>query len=148
MPVVSKVARVLGPKGLMPNPKTGTVTHAVGAAVRSAKAGQVEFKSEKDGSVKAAVGKVSLSHNALSANITAFTQAVLDAKPSGAKGVFLKRSFLYGAMTPAVELDTRGPPFRSVTIAAAAAAATAPASTASTQTDATATATATATAKA
>jgi large subunit ribosomal protein L1 len=105
MPVVGRLGRILGPRGLMPNPKLGTVTPNVGDAVRAAKAGQVQFRVERAGLVHAGVGKVSFDADKLAANVKAFVDAVNRAKPSGAKGTYLKRAHLSSTMGPGVRLD-------------------------------------------
>ncbi len=105
MPVVGRLGRILGPRGLMPNPKLGTVTPNVGDAVRAAKAGQVQFRVERAGIVHAGVGKVSFDADAIAANVKAFVDAVNRAKPSGAKGTYLKRAHLSSTMGPGVRLD-------------------------------------------
>jgi len=102
---VSKLGRVLGPRGLMPNPKTGTVTEDVAGAVRAFKAGRVEFKTDKLGHMNIPVGKTSFNEQALVENVVAALQAVVRAKPSGAKGAFLRRVALASTMNPAVRLD-------------------------------------------
>ncbi|NBB69531.1 MAG: 50S ribosomal protein L1 [Alphaproteobacteria bacterium] len=105
MPVVGRLGRILGPRGLMPNPKLGTVTPNVADAVRAAKAGQVQFRVERAGIVHAGVGKVSFDEDALAANVKAFVDAVNRAKPSGAKGTYLKRAHLSSTMGPGIRLD-------------------------------------------
>jgi len=105
MPIVGRLGRILGPRGLMPNPKLGTVTPNVGDAVRSAKAGQVQFRVERAGIVHAGVGKVSFDAGKLEANVCAFVDAVNRAKPSGAKGTYLQRAHLSSSMGPGVRLD-------------------------------------------
>ena len=105
MPVVGKLGKILGPRGLMPNPKLGTVTPDVAAAVKAAKGGQVEFRAEKAGIVHAGVGKVSFSEAALLENIQAFVSAISRAKPSGAKGTYIKRVALSSTMGPGVKVD-------------------------------------------
>jgi large subunit ribosomal protein L1 len=105
MPVVGRLGRILGPRGLMPNPKLGTVTPNVGDAVRAAKAGQVQFRVERAGIVHAGVGKMSFDADKLAANVKAFVDAVNRAKPSGAKGTYLKRAHLSSTMGPGVRLD-------------------------------------------
>lgn len=106
MGVVGKVAKVLGPRGLMPNPKLGTVTPNVTDAVKSVKSGSVEFRVEKAGIVHAGVGKASFDAKALIENIRTLVDAVQKAKPSGAKGTYLKRAVLSSTMGPGVKLDT------------------------------------------
>ena len=106
MPLVGRLGKVLGPRGLMPNPKVGTVTVDVGPAVRAAKGGAVEFRVEKAGLIHAGVGKASLHRDeALVANIRAFADAVMKAKPSGAKGTFLKRVAVTSTMGPGVKIE-------------------------------------------
>ncbi|WP_372398313.1 50S ribosomal protein L1 [Azospirillum sp. HJ39] len=105
MGVVGKLGKVLGPRGLMPNPKLGTVTPDVAGAVKAAKAGAVEFRAEKTGIVHAGVGKASFSEEALVQNIRAFVDAITRAKPSGAKGQYLLKVSLSSTMGPGVKLD-------------------------------------------
>ena len=105
MPVVGKLGRILGPRGLMPNPKLGTVTPEVAEAVRAAKGGQVEFRVEKAGIVHAGIGKASFDANALAANARALVDALNRAKPSGAKGTYMKRAALSSSQGPGVKLD-------------------------------------------
>ena len=105
MPVVGKLGKVLGPRGLMPNPKLGTVTNDVTEAVKAAKGGQVEFRVEKAGIVPAGVGKASFSDDALVENVRAFVDAISKAKPSGAKGTYIKKVSLSSTMGPGVKLD-------------------------------------------
>ena len=117
MGVVGKLGKVLGPRGLMPNPKLGTVTPDVAGAVKAAKAGAVEFRAEKTGIVHAGVGKVSFSEEALVQNIRAFVDAITRAKPTGAKGQYLLKVSLSSTMGPGLKLD-----LTSVSAAAGAAA--------------------------
>ena len=105
MAVVGKLGKVLGPKGLMPNPKLGTVTMDVTSAINAAKAGQIEFRVEKEGIIHAGVGKASFSPDDLAENISAFVNAIIKAKPSGAKGTYLKRASISSSMGPGVKLD-------------------------------------------
>ena len=105
MPVVGKLGRILGPRGLMPNPKLGTVTPDVAEAVRAAKGGQVEFRVEKAGIVHAGIGKASFDEQALAANARALVDALNRAKPSGAKGTYMKRAALSSSQGPGVKLD-------------------------------------------
>jgi large subunit ribosomal protein L1 len=105
MPVVGKLGKVLGPRGLMPNPKLGTVTQDVAAAVKNAKGGQVEYRVEKAGIVHAGVGKASFQEDALAENIRTLVDAVHKAKPSGAKGTYIKRISLSSTMGPGLKLD-------------------------------------------
>ncbi len=106
MGVVGRLGRILAPRGLMPNPKVGTVTPNVKDAIREVKAGRVEFKANKAASVQAAVGKVSFETNAIAENVKAFIDAVVKAKPSAAKGTYLKSAYVSGTMTPALRLNT------------------------------------------
>ena len=105
MAVVGKLGKVLGPKGLMPNPKLGTVTMDVKAAIGAAKAGQIEFRVEKEGIVHAGVGKASFSPEQLAENVSAFIGAILKAKPTGVKGSYLKKASLSSTMGPGIKLD-------------------------------------------
>ena len=105
MGVVGKLGKVLGPRGLMPNPRTGTVTPDVAKAVADAKGGQVEFRVEKAGIIHAGVGKASFDEGKLVENVKAFIGAVLKAKPSGAKGTFLKKISLSSTMGPSVKVE-------------------------------------------
>jgi large subunit ribosomal protein L1 len=105
MAVVGKLGKVLGPRGLMPNPKLGTVTANVAEAVKAAKGGQVEYRTEKAGIVQAGVGKASFSEQALVDNIKAFVGAVSRARPAGVKGAFIKRVSLSTTMGPGLKLD-------------------------------------------
>ncbi|HIC28471.1 MAG TPA: 50S ribosomal protein L1 [Rhodospirillales bacterium] len=105
MAVVGKLGKVLGPKGLMPNPKLGTVTMDVKAAIGAAKAGQIEFRVEKEGIIHAGVGKASFSTEQLSENVSAFIGAILKAKPTGVKGSYLKKASLSSTMGPGIKLD-------------------------------------------
>jgi len=105
MALVGRLGKVLGPRGLMPNPKVGTVTMNVGQAVKDAKGGAVEFRVEKAGIVHAGVGKVSFTDDALLANVRAFVEALNRAKPSGAKGTYMKKISLSSTMGPGVKID-------------------------------------------
>jgi large subunit ribosomal protein L1 len=105
MPLVGRLGRVLGPRGLMPNPKLGTVTPNVREAVEAAKGGQVQFRVEKAGIVHAGVGKASFAPEFLVANVKAFVDAINKAKPTGAKGTYLKRASLSSTMGPGVKLE-------------------------------------------
>ncbi len=105
MPLVGRLGKVLGPRGLMPNPKVGTVTPDVTAAVQSAKGGAVEFRAEKAGIIHAGVGKASFTEQALVENVRAFTGAVVKAKPAGAKGTFLKKVAISSTMGPGVKIE-------------------------------------------
>ena len=105
MAVVGRLGKILGPRGLMPNPKLGTVTPDVAAAVKAAKAGQIEFRVEKAGIVHAGVGKASFTAEALAENIKAFVDTINKAKPSGSKGTYLKRVSLSSTMGPGLKLN-------------------------------------------
>src|SRR5688572_13507153 len=105
MALVGRLGKVLGPRGLMPNPKVGTVTNDVAQAVKDAKGGSVEFRVEKAGIVHAGVGKASFSEDALLENIRAFADAVSRAKPSGAKGTYLRRIAVASTQGPGVRVD-------------------------------------------
>ena len=105
MPLVGRLGKVLGPRNLMPNPKVGTVTTDVAEAVRSAKGGAVEFRVEKEGILQAGVGKASFSEDQLAGNIRALVTAVQKARPSGAKGAYMKRLAISSTMGPGVKLD-------------------------------------------
>ena len=105
MPVVGRLGKILGPRNLMPNPKVGTVTMDVKAAVEAAKGGEVQFKAEKAGVVHAGVGKASFDEGKLVENVKAFVGAVNRAKPSGAKGTYLKKISLTSTMGPGVSVD-------------------------------------------
>src|SRR3712207_4035001 len=106
MGIVGRLGKVLGPKGLMPNPKLGTVTPNVTEAVKAAKGGQVEFRVEKAGIIHSGIGKASFSEADLRRNFDAFVDAIVRAKPSGAKGTFLKKVALSSTMGPGVKVDT------------------------------------------
>jgi large subunit ribosomal protein L1 len=105
MPLVGRLGKVLGPRGMMPNPKVGTVTMDVAGAVRGAKGGSVEFRVEKAGIVQAGVGKASFSADKLVQNIKAFADAVQKAKPPGAKGTFINRVAVSSTMGPGVKVE-------------------------------------------
>ena len=105
MPVVGRLGKVLGPRGLMPNPKVGTVTPNVAQAVKDSKGGAVEFRVEKAGIVHAGVGKASFAEDAIAENIRAFVGAVAKAKPSGAKGTYIKKIAVSSTMGPGVKID-------------------------------------------
>ena len=107
MGMVGRVGRVLGPKGLMPNPKTGTVTMDVAQAVKNAKGGQVNFRVDKHGNIHAGIGKVSFSAEDLKSNFNAFLQAINKQKPASAKGRYIKHGALSLTMSPSVDLDTQ-----------------------------------------
>jgi len=105
MPLVGRLGKVLGPRGMMPNPKVGSVTMDVAQAVNDAKGGSVEFRVEKAGIIQAGVGKASFSEEALAENIRAFADAVNRAKPTGAKGTYLKRVSVASTQGPGVKID-------------------------------------------
>ena len=114
MPLVGRLGKVLGPRGLMPNPKVGTVTMDVTAAVKASKGGAVEFRVEKAGIIQGSVGKASFGDEQLVQNINAFVDAVAKAKPAGAKGTYLQRIAISSTMGPGVKVDpssvAAGPP--------------------------------------
>lgn len=105
MALVGRLGKILGPRGLMPNPKLGTVTMDVKGAVTAAKSGQVEFRAEKAGIVHAGIGKASFDEAKLAENIRAFVDAIQKAKPTGAKGTYLQKASLSSTMGPGVRLD-------------------------------------------
>ncbi len=105
MGVVGKLGKVLGPRGLMPNPKLGTVTPNVAEAVKAAKSGSIEFRAEKAGIVQAGIGKASFAEDALLKNLTAFMQALNKARPSGVKGNYINKVTLSSTMGPGVKID-------------------------------------------
>src|SRR6056297_183563 len=105
LPIVGRLGKILGPRNLMPNPKVGTVTPDVKAAVESAKGGEVQFKVEKAGVVHAGIGKASFDADKLVANVRAFVEAVARAKPAGAKGTYMKKVSLSSTMGPGVSID-------------------------------------------
>ena len=106
MAVVGRLGKVLGPRGLMPNPKVGTVTPNVAQAVKDAKGGSVEFRVEKQGIIHAGIGKASFTEDALEKNLKAFVDALVKARPSGAKGTYVKKVALSSTMGPGVQVDT------------------------------------------
>ena len=105
MPLVGRLGKVLGPRGMMPNPKVGTVTPDVATAVKDAKGGSVEFRVEKAGIIHGGVGKVSFEESALLDNVKAFVNAVAKAKPSGAKGTYMEKMSLSSTMGPGIRVD-------------------------------------------
>ena len=105
MPIVGRLGKILGPRNLMPNPKVGTVTPDVKGAVEAAKGGEVQFKVEKAGVVHAGIGKASFDADKLAVNVRAFVDAVAKAKPSGAKGTYMKKVALSSTMGPGVSVD-------------------------------------------
>jgi large subunit ribosomal protein L1 len=106
MALVGRLGKVLGPRGLMPNPRVGTVTPNVGQAVKDAKGGAIEFRTEKTGIIHAGVGKASFSEEQILANVRALVDALQKAKPSGAKGTYIKRIALSSTMGPGFKIDT------------------------------------------
>ena len=112
MPLVGRLGKILGPRNLMPNPKVGTVTMDVKAAVTAAKGGEVQFKVEKAGVIHAGIGKVSFTEEMLAQNVRAFVDAVSRARPAGAKGTYLKKVSLSSTMGPGVSLDLASAPAR------------------------------------
>ena len=106
MPLVGRLGKVLGPRGLMPNPKVGTVTNDLVAAIKAQKGGAVEFRTEKAGIVQAGVGKASFTADQLAQNIRAFADAVAKSKPQGVKGTFIKRISVSSTMGPGVRIET------------------------------------------
>jgi large subunit ribosomal protein L1 len=105
MPLVGRLGKVLGPRGMMPNPKVGTVTMDITAAVKASKGGAVEFRVEKAGIIHGGIGKASFSQQALAENIRAFADAVIKAKPTGAKGNYVKRVAISSTMGVGVKID-------------------------------------------
>ena len=105
MPIVGRLGKILGPRNLMPNPKVGTVTMDVAEAVKAAKGGEVQFKAEKAGVVHAGIGKASFDAKKLEENLLAFVDAVQKAKPSGAKGTYMKKIAVSSTMGPGVSVD-------------------------------------------
>ncbi|MCD8378562.1 MAG: 50S ribosomal protein L1 [Candidatus Gastranaerophilales bacterium] len=108
MGMLGKLGRVLGPKGLMPNPKTGTVTLDIAGAVKEAKAGKVEFRADKQGMIHCPVGKVKFTAQDLTKNFATLADAILRAKPSSAKGTFVKSVYITTTMGPGIKLDSKG----------------------------------------
>ena len=107
MAIVGRLGKILGPKGLMPNPKLGTVTMDVAKAVADAKGGQVEFRVEKSGIIHGGVGKASFDDDKLTENVNAFVNAILKAKPSGAKGTYVKKVALSSTMGPGLKIEVQ-----------------------------------------
>ena len=107
MPKIGKLGKVLGPRNLMPNPKTGTVTNDVATAIKDVKAGKVAFKVDKAGIVHASIGRVSFSPEKLADNSLEFLNAIMKAKPSTAKGTYMKSVFMASTMSPAIAVDTK-----------------------------------------
>ena len=107
MPKVGQLGRILGPRGLMPNPKTGTVTMEVGKAVKAAKAGKIDFKVDKFGIIHSAVGKISFSEEQLEENIRELLNIIIKLKPSSAKGTYIKSIYLSSTMSPGIQIDPK-----------------------------------------
>ncbi|MEN9952096.1 MAG: hypothetical protein RLZZ520_364 [Bacteroidota bacterium] len=107
MPKLGKLGKVLGPRNLMPNPKTGTVTNDVAAAIKDVKAGKVAFKVDKAGIVHASIGRISFSPEKITENSLELLNAIIKAKPSTAKGTYLKSVFMASTMSPAIAIDTK-----------------------------------------
>ena len=105
MPLVGKLGKILGPRGLMPNPKLGSVTRDIAQAVKAAKGGQVQFRAEKAGIVHAGVGKASFTADQIRENVQAFVDAIVKAKPSGVKGTYMRKATLSSTMGPGVRLE-------------------------------------------
>jgi len=106
MALVGRLGKILGPRGLMPNPRVGTVTPNVGQAVKDAKGGAIEFRVEKSGIIHAGIGKASFTDDAITANVKALVGALAKAKPTGAKGIYIKRISLSSTMGPGFKVDT------------------------------------------
>ena len=107
MGMIGKIGRILGPKGLMPNPKTGTVTMDVAKAVKEVKAGKIDFKVDKTGIVHAAIGKASFSPEKLEGNATELLQTLIKLKPTAAKGTYIKSIYMSSTMSPSVAVDPK-----------------------------------------
>lgn len=111
MAMLGKLGKVLGPKGLMPNPKTGTVTFDIKNAIKEIKAGKVEFRADKQGLIHVPLGKMSFTPEALMKNFSSLTDAIIRVKPSSAKGTYMKSVFLTSTMGPSIKIDTKQLPF-------------------------------------
>lgn len=107
MPKIGKLGKILGPRNLMPNPKTGTVTNDVAAAVNEVKGGKIAFKVDKAGIIHASIGRVSFSPEKITENSTELINAIIKAKPSSAKGTYLKSVFMATTMSPSIPVDTK-----------------------------------------
>ena len=105
MGIVGRIGKILGPKGLMPNPKLGTVTADVKAAVQAAKSGQIQYRAEKTGIVQAGIGKISFGSDKLIENVNSFIEAIKKARPSGAKGIFIKKISISSTMGVGINID-------------------------------------------
>ena len=108
MPKIGKLGKVLGPRNLMPNPKTGTVTNDVAAAVNEVKGGKIAFKVDKTGIVHASIGRVSFSQEKITENCTELINAIAKLKPSAAKGIYLKGLSMASSMSPGIVIETKG----------------------------------------
>jgi len=104
---VGALGKILGPRGLMPNPKIGTVTQEVGKAVTEAKAGKIEYKADKDGIVHVAIGKISFDDKKISDNVNEFIQTIVKARPSASKGAYIRSMFMSSTMSPSIEIETK-----------------------------------------
>jgi large subunit ribosomal protein L1 len=104
---VGALGKILGPRGLMPNPKIGTVTQEVGKAVKDAKAGKIEYKADKDGIVHVSVGKVSFDSAQIADNVNEFMQTIVKAKPAAAKGAYIHSIFMSSTMSPSIQIETK-----------------------------------------
>jgi large subunit ribosomal protein L1 len=104
---VGALGKILGPRGLMPNPKIGTVTQEVGKAVSDAKGGKIEYKADKDGIVHVAVGKISFEDSKIADNINEFIQTIVKAKPAAAKGAYIRSIFMSSTMSPSIQIETK-----------------------------------------
>lgn len=107
MPKIGKLGKILGPRNLMPNPKTGTVTNDVAAAVNEVKGGKIAFKVDKAGIIHASIGRVSFTSDKIAENSNELLNAIIKAKPSSAKGTYLKSVFMASSMSPGIEIDTK-----------------------------------------
>ena len=107
MPKIGKLGKVLGPRNLMPNPKTGTVTNDVAAAVNEVKGGKIAFKVDKAGIIHASIGRVSFTPEKIAENSNELLNAIIKAKPSSAKGTYLKSVYMASSMSPGIEIDTK-----------------------------------------
>ena len=107
MPKIGKLGKILGPRNLMPNPKTGTVTNDVAAAVNEVKGGKIAFKVDKAGIIHASIGRVSFTPDKIAANSQELINAIIKAKPSSAKGAYLRSIFMASSMSPGIEIDTK-----------------------------------------
>jgi len=104
---VGALGKILGPRGLMPNPKIGTVTQEVGKAVKESKAGKIEYKADKDGIVHVAIGKVSFDDAKIADNANEFIQTIVKAKPASAKGAYIRSMFMSSTMSPSIQIETK-----------------------------------------